>query len=320
MRTAQQGDRAQVHYVIRGEDGSRASSRGRPPLDLTVGSPHPRLRGLGLALVGLAPGGRKTLVVPPEQAYGMPDPARVRVCSRKRFPENLTLRVGEQVWATYARGRRLVRILQIDGKRVLVDANHRWAGQTLKLEVELVALASGGEGLPTPAKAIAFDLDAASLAGLREALRGWEVESVNVASPATLARDWSPREASLLVVAVRADAAETWGLCRFLAGHASSPADESRGKGKESGLPGVLPGTHRSGDVTLLVLVTPERESLTEAALDAGAHRCLTLPLSRERVASVLAHSRAGNQEGRHTLITEQAQRRDHWRDDGGEG
>src|SRR5262245_28931282 len=77
MQTAQQGDRVQVHYVKHFQDGSVASSRGRAPLELTVGVNHPRLPGLGLALVGLAPGTRTKLTVPPEQAYGLSDPSRV---------------------------------------------------------------------------------------------------------------------------------------------------------------------------------------------------------------------------------------------------
>jgi hypothetical protein len=34
----------------------------------------------------------------------------------------------------------------------------------------------------------------------------------------------------------------------------------------------------------------------------------------------MLAHARAGNQSGRHTLNFERAQAEDLWRDDGGEG
>ena len=68
MHTAQTGDRVQVHYVVRSPDGSARSSRGREPLELTVGIEHPRLPGLGLGLVGLAPGETAKLTVPPERA------------------------------------------------------------------------------------------------------------------------------------------------------------------------------------------------------------------------------------------------------------
>ena len=80
MPTAQLGDRVQVHYVKRLQDGSRASSRGRAPLEVVVGENHPRLPGLGMALVGLAPGTRTTVLVSAENAYG---PAAARVRSRR---------------------------------------------------------------------------------------------------------------------------------------------------------------------------------------------------------------------------------------------
>src|SRR5262249_5388264 len=70
MRTAQQGDRVQIHYVKRFQDGSVVSSHGRTPLEVVVGTDHPRLPGLGLALVGLAPGTSTRLNVAPEHAYG----------------------------------------------------------------------------------------------------------------------------------------------------------------------------------------------------------------------------------------------------------
>ncbi len=321
MRTAQQGDQVQVHYMIRCEDGSGRSSRGGPPLELTVGFPHPRLPGLGLALVGLAPGERKTVRVAPDQGCGMPDPARVRRCSRKRFPEQAALQVGQWVRVADARGRhRMVRILQVDGRQVLVDTNHRWAGQTLELEVELIALAPPSERRPGTAKAVAFDLDQAGLASLRESLPGWAIETINGATPASIAPDWDPSAAGLLVVAVGADEAGTWGLCRFLAFQASFRGARPKGQAREASLPGTRLEPDRLADTALLVLVPAGREALISTALEAGAHRCLVLPLQPGAVASVLAHARAGNQPGRHTLNTEQAQRQDRWRDEGGEG
>jgi hypothetical protein len=38
MRTARWDDLVQVHYLILSQDGSMASSRGRSPLELTVGA------------------------------------------------------------------------------------------------------------------------------------------------------------------------------------------------------------------------------------------------------------------------------------------
>src|SRR5205807_8004054 len=96
-------------------------------------------------------------------------------------------------------------------------------------------------------------------------------------------------------------------------------ADGPRGKRDEAGLSRVLPGSPRSPDAPLVVLIPPDREALVGTALEAGAHRCLVLPLRPLEVTSVLAHARTGNQPGRHTLNLEQVQRKDRWRDEGGE-
>jgi FKBP-type peptidyl-prolyl cis-trans isomerase SlpA len=141
MQTAQQGDRVQVHYIVRSQDGSVASSRGRTPIELTVGMEHPRLPGLGLALVGLNPGTCATVRVPAEKAYGMADPKRVHRLARARFPKSSVLTVGKFVRISDRKGRRrLVRVLEAGSKAVVVDSNHRWAGQALELQVELVSI------------------------------------------------------------------------------------------------------------------------------------------------------------------------------------
>jgi hypothetical protein len=68
------------------------------------------------------------------------------------------------------------------------------------------------------------------------------------------------------------------------------------------------------------VLVPSGQGPLVRAALEAGAHSCLLLPIYAKEVASMLVHARAGNQPGRHTLNLEGAQCEDRWRDDGGQG
>lgn len=153
MRTVQPGDRVQVHYVKRFQDGSVASSRDRgdAPLELTVGTDPPRLRGLGSGLVGLAPGGRVTLTLAAEQTHGTFDPGRVRRLARSRFGEHQALPVGKWLRILDRRGRRrLVRIVEVGDRVVVVDTNHPRAGQPLELQVELIAIhgPDGGAGAP----------------------------------------------------------------------------------------------------------------------------------------------------------------------------
>ena len=151
MKLSQLGDRVEVHYVKRFEDGSVRSSRqrGDDPLVMTVGARHPRLPGLEAELVGLAEGGTVTLTVPPERAYGMPDPGRVRRVSRDRFRDGEQLVAGRRVRMRGTGGRpRVVRVVEVRGRVVVVDVNHPRSGQAVVLEVELVtilAAAAGGE-------------------------------------------------------------------------------------------------------------------------------------------------------------------------------
>jgi FKBP-type peptidyl-prolyl cis-trans isomerase SlpA len=96
---------------------------------------------LGLALVGLAAGASTTLSVPPERAYGPPDPARVHCLARTRFQADQPLATGERVRILNRHGRRRsVRIVEVRDKAVVVDTNHRWAGLAMELEVELVSI------------------------------------------------------------------------------------------------------------------------------------------------------------------------------------
>lgn len=141
MRTVQQGDRVQVHVVKRPEGKPTCASRGREPVEVTVGEDHRRLPGLGLALVGLAEGGRVQVRVPPEQAYGLRDPGRLRRVPRSRFPEGTVPTAGRWVHLTGRTGRRrLVRIEEVCDSVVVVDTNHPWAGRGIVLDVEVIAI------------------------------------------------------------------------------------------------------------------------------------------------------------------------------------
>jgi len=169
-----------------------------------------------------------------------------------------------------------------------------------------------------PARAVAFDVDAASLASLRKALPGWEIATINGATPASLAHNWDPGAADLLVVSARANATKTLGLCRFLS-FCTGYSTEAREMGSETLGPREKRPALRP-DALLLVLVPPGQEILAGAALEAGARGCLVLPIYPTEVTSVLAHARAGNQPGRHTLELDQAQVEDCWGEDSGEG
>src|SRR5690349_834529 len=129
-------------------------------------------------------------------------------------------------------------------------------------------------------RAIAFDVDTISSASLRDALPGWQIDTVYGATVASLPCAWVPGAVDLLIVGVREDVAETWALCRFLT-HSSTAVRESRPVAEESrGLPKNLLEVARRMAVPLLLLLHTRQRLLVAAGLEAGASRCLMLPIN----------------------------------------
>lgn len=82
-----------------------------------------------------------TVQVSAVEAYGMPDPARIVRVDRARFKTDEKSEIGSRVTMQLRRGRtRRVRILEVHGQNVVIDANHMRCGQSMELELELVAI------------------------------------------------------------------------------------------------------------------------------------------------------------------------------------
>jgi DNA-binding NarL/FixJ family response regulator len=145
-------------------------------------------------------------------------------------------------------------------------------------------------------RGVAFNLDGVSLNSLQEGLPGWQIEVIGGASPKSLAHDWNPTAADLVVIAAGDRWDETLGLCRGLRSQAGR------------------------AHILLLVLVPPAQDGLVRTLLEAGADSCLVLPVHAKEVANFLKHGRQGDRPGRHTLNLDRAQADDPWRDDGGQG
>jgi hypothetical protein len=174
--------------------------------------------------------------------------------------------------------------------------------------------------MPQRLRAIAFDLEPASLTSLRLALPEWEIELVNGATAGSLTHDWNPGAADLLVVRAGEDAAETLALCRFLVFCNDFSTDSREDEAQTTGPPGSRQNQERRANAPLLLLVPAGEEALVRAALEAGVDTCLVLPIHTKEVASMIARVQHCNQPGRHTLNLDPAQIEDRWRDDGGQG
>jgi hypothetical protein len=211
----------------------------------------------------------------------------------------------------------------VTAKGVVVDANRRWAGHTLEMEVELIAVrpreqqahpGDGPCGAVRAGWAVAFDLGAGALANLREALPGWEISVINGASADSLRHDRALGAADLFLVGIDEHRPDALGLCRLLARRSAEVEGHRQGIAEALGTAG---GAVRQQGPPLVVLLAPEQGALVAAALDAGARNCLVLPVSTKDLAAV-ARPRPGSRPAPSPPRAAQAE--DLWREVGGEG
>lgn len=137
MSTAQPGDTVHVHYTGTLDDGSEFdSSRGRDPLIFTLGSGQV-VPGFDAAVTGMAVGEQKTVTLPAAQAYGDPRPELVLRVPRDQFPAGMEIDIGTRLQVGRGGQAFPVTVVEIDGDTVVLDANHRLAGEDLTFALEL---------------------------------------------------------------------------------------------------------------------------------------------------------------------------------------
>lgn len=126
-----------IHYTLTGDDGEQLdSSLGGEPLRYLHGNGN-IITGLEQALAGLSVGDKRSVAVPPEQAYGVRDDNMTQVVSKKMF-DDMEVEVGMQFHAEVNHGSGIITITEIDGDDVTIDGNHPLAGMTLHFDVEVV--------------------------------------------------------------------------------------------------------------------------------------------------------------------------------------
>ncbi|MCW7754998.1 peptidylprolyl isomerase [Desulfobotulus sp. H1] len=141
MRKAEKGDQVQVHYTGTFPEGEVFdSSAGKEPLRFELGGGQ-MIPGFDAAVHGMAVGEKKTITLPPEEAYGPSNPELVAVYEKSLFPEGMELEEGMLLESRMEDGTVIpIRIAAIDGENVTVDANFPMAGKTLVFNLELVSI------------------------------------------------------------------------------------------------------------------------------------------------------------------------------------
>jgi peptidylprolyl isomerase len=165
MAQAQKGDKVTFNYTGKLEDGtvfdSTLESDCTPdecdddncgtddcgcgghetgPIELSIGSGEffPQIEE---ALVGMAPGDKKTVVVPTADAFGEYDETKVFTVPRSDLPADMAPEVGDELLLTGEDDEELaVGVAEVTEESITFDANHPLAGEDLTFDIELVAI------------------------------------------------------------------------------------------------------------------------------------------------------------------------------------
>jgi FKBP-type peptidyl-prolyl cis-trans isomerase 2 len=141
MAQAKQGDKVQLHYMGKLQDGTIFdSSRERCPLQFTIGEGKV-IAGFEQALIGMTVGEHKTARIPMEQAYGPHRADMVVTMDRSKLPPGVNPKIGQRLEMTQVDDQTsLVTVTDATESTLTLDANHPLAGKELTFDIELIGI------------------------------------------------------------------------------------------------------------------------------------------------------------------------------------
>jgi peptidylprolyl isomerase len=122
------------------DDDCGCGSHESGPMELTIGEGE-LFPQVDEALIGMAPGDRKSVVIPAVDAFGEYDKDKVFTVPRSDLPEDLQPEVGDELVLTNEDDEDLgVQVVEVAEASVTFDSNHPLAGEDLTFEVTLLEI------------------------------------------------------------------------------------------------------------------------------------------------------------------------------------
>ena len=141
-QTIQKGSVVQIDYTLKVDGTVVDTSIGKKPLMFIEGSGQ-IIPGLDSALMGLKAGDKKSVVVSPENGYGVVNPKAFVKVPKTSFKDIASLKVGSSVGGSQ-NGRHFQAVVSSIGKKhITLDFNPPLAGKTLNFDVTVVSVAAG---------------------------------------------------------------------------------------------------------------------------------------------------------------------------------
>jgi len=120
-----------------GDEGCGCGGHEVGPMELTIGEGE-LFSQVDQALVGMAPGETKSVVIPAVDAFGEYDKDKVFTVPRTDLPDDLKPEVGDELVLTNEDDEDLgVQVVETTADSVTFDSNHPLAGEDLTFEVTL---------------------------------------------------------------------------------------------------------------------------------------------------------------------------------------
>ncbi|MBI4376621.1 MAG: peptidylprolyl isomerase [Elusimicrobia bacterium] len=135
--TIQNGAMVKLHYTLTVDGYVVESTMGGDPLSYVHGKGE-TISGLEQRISGLNPGDHRLVEIPPEEAYGQPDPTALQQAPKSVFRDPGVLQVGMRVSGQGPGMSFQAMVSSISDDKITLDLNHPLAGKTLRFEVEVV--------------------------------------------------------------------------------------------------------------------------------------------------------------------------------------
>ncbi len=153
MAQAKKGDKVRINYTGMLEDGTIFDSTleheecgsdecgcESGPREITLGEGE-FLVPLEEALVGMAAGEKKKVIIPAEDAFGEYDVEKVFSIPRGDLPEDLNPEVDDEIVLVNENDEEIeVMVVEVNDEEITFDANHPLAGEDVTFELELVEI------------------------------------------------------------------------------------------------------------------------------------------------------------------------------------
>jgi FKBP-type peptidyl-prolyl cis-trans isomerase SlyD len=134
------GKKVKFDYTLTVDDKLVETSKGKSPLEYNPGRGE-IISGLEKELMGLKAGDAKTVVVKPEEGYGVLRADAFREFDRSQLPKGMDPKVGMMLEMQDEKGTSFpAKLAEVKEKTVKLDFNHPLAGKTLTFDVKVVSV------------------------------------------------------------------------------------------------------------------------------------------------------------------------------------